>query len=415
MKEEAFEKGFFGWVSFAAFVVTLAWCWFLGAGNMERMSLAVATFSASFAGGSVIGFVFTIFGEELEPFGKIRDAMIALASGLAGVTIANLRLLKGLIGGIQLFSDRSDRSSWFAVLFVATYFVGGFYFMYLMRKLVVNPALAKSRIEMERIQLSGKASIVAAEVEKTLRPSLLLGRDYIGEDVLGDGGKQADELRSELYSSAVEQFLASCDDDVAAGSPISPDSVAKAAVLHYYRIYLVKDKEARARQEDKAIEWITRAVLRDPLDPALQIKLADIYGMQERYDEAVSILNRLERDESSPQYVQQWLGYFLLFVDGRERDAIRHSLAFHDRFPSEADGLFNAACGYAQLYGLEVRDGIGKEFSASENRTMSLRLLEQAIRIDSANRATARKHSEIGSSFESLSEDEEFLRITKEA
>jgi lipopolysaccharide biosynthesis regulator YciM len=101
----------------------------------------------------------------------------------------------------------------------------------------------------------------------------------------------------ELYSKAVDQFLVSCNGDVATGSPISPDNIAKAAVLHCYRTCLEKDEAARARQGDKAIEWISRAILRDPLDPALQIKLADVYGMHERYDEAVSIFERLERDE----------------------------------------------------------------------------------------------------------------------
>jgi hypothetical protein len=125
-----------------AFALTMTWSLFPGAGNTERTSLALATCSASFATGSLTGFVFTIFGEELEPFGKIRDAMIALASGIAGITIAEVSPLRTLIGGIQLFSDKSERSSWFAVLFVATYLVGGFCFTYLMRKLVLNPALA---------------------------------------------------------------------------------------------------------------------------------------------------------------------------------------------------------------------------------------------------------------------------------
>src|ERR1700733_14575624 len=103
MNEDVFEKQLFWAISAIALVLTITWCLFLGGGNIETTSLVLATCSASFAIGSLIGFVFTIFGEELEPFGKIRDAMIALASGIAGITIAKVSPLRALIGGIQLF------------------------------------------------------------------------------------------------------------------------------------------------------------------------------------------------------------------------------------------------------------------------------------------------------------------------
>ncbi len=48
------------------------------------------------------------------------------------------------------------------------YFVLGFYFMYLMRKLVLNPALAKSRVELDRIQISGNIAIFAKELGNLL-------------------------------------------------------------------------------------------------------------------------------------------------------------------------------------------------------------------------------------------------------
>jgi tetratricopeptide (TPR) repeat protein len=182
--------------------------------------------------------------------------------------------------------------------------------------------------------------------------------------------------------------------------------------LHYYRVYFEKEQKDRDRQQERAVEWINRAVLRDPLDPLFWIKLADVFGMQEKYDEAGSILERLERDENSPQFVQQWLGYFLLFLDGREHDAIRHSLEFHRRFPGEVYGLYNAACGYAQLYTIELREKGVKEVHDLESRAKSLNILEDAIRIDPKLAVDARKHSEFGDSFESLASDVDFLRIT---
>jgi hypothetical protein len=125
---------------------------------------------------------------------------------------------------------------------------------------------------------------------------------------------------------------------------------------------LEKDEAARARQGDKAIEWISRAILRDPLDPALQIKLADVYGMHERYDEAVSIFERLERDERLTSACKAMVRLL--------SSVYRWTLDFHNRFPDEADGLFNASCGYAQLYGVELRNEGAKEIPESENRKM---------------------------------------------
>jgi hypothetical protein len=49
----------------------------------------------------------------------------------------------------------------------------------------------------------------------------------------------------------------------------------------------------------------------------------------------------------------------------------------------------------------------------SENRKMSLQILERGIRIDSELKEAARKHSGPESSFEALAKDEEFLRITE--
>jgi tetratricopeptide (TPR) repeat protein len=251
------------------------------------------------------------------------------------------------------------------------------------------------------------------ELGNKLPQSVLLGREYI-EEIVEDGGKQAEQLRTGLFSKDVDVFLAICEKDLKTGASIGMDNVAKAAVLHYYRIYFMKEDADRDRQQEIAIEWINRALLRDPLDSTYWIKLADVFGMQERYEEAVSILQRLERDADAPQYVQQWLGYFLLFIDGRESDAISHSMEYHRRFPDEADGLFNAACGHAQLYASELRQEHQKEMPDSQNRAAALRVLEDAIRIDPGNRAVARKHTEPGDSFDTLAKDADFLRITAE-
>jgi tetratricopeptide (TPR) repeat protein len=406
---EIFDKQLF-WVLAGVFaILTLMWCYKLGIGNPYGASLAIATCSAAFSIGSLIGFVFTIFGDEVEPLGKIRDAMIALASGVAGVSLAKIAQIKSTIGSIPLITGTPERSSWFAVLFVTMYFVAGFYFMYLMRKLVLNPALAKSGKELVRIQ--GRAGSIATELSAKIPPSFLLRRDYIGE-VVETGGAEVEKLRSELYADSINEFLKVCETDIQEGIAVSQDNINKAATLHYYRTYFEKDNDAREQQQEKAIVWINRALLCDPLDPSLQIKLADLLAGLDRYDEAVAIFERLERDDDSPQFVQQWLGYFLLFMEDRELDAIKHSTEYHNRFPSESAGLFNAACGYAQIYTIECRAKGLDALPESENRRQGLEALKRAILIDQENKTTAMGHSEPGDSFDFLARDEEFKRLT---
>jgi tetratricopeptide (TPR) repeat protein len=244
---------------------------------------------------------------------------------------------------------------------------------------------------------------------------MLLGKDYIA-DIVKQGGQQAEDLHKQLCGPVVNSFLEGCEKDLESGSEIQSDNIAKAAVIHYYRAYFEKENsKTRDKQLEQAIDWINRALLRDPLDPEFNIKLADIYGMQKQYDEAVSILERLERDEDSPQYVQQWLGYFLLFIDGRELDAVRHSLEFYERFPDESPCLLNVARAYAQLYAQELHKRNVKAILHSKNRQKSLSYLQQAVKANPALQEEALKHSVEGDSFETLAADTEFKRIAGEA
>jgi hypothetical protein len=101
MHEEPLEKTLFWAISGLGSILTLAWCFWLGGWNIEKTSLALATSCTAFAAGSLVGFIFTIFGEEVEPLGKIRDAMIALASGLAGLSIGKLSAVANVLGSIR--------------------------------------------------------------------------------------------------------------------------------------------------------------------------------------------------------------------------------------------------------------------------------------------------------------------------
>jgi len=413
MDEANFEKQLFWGASICLAILSLIWCLFLGALDIQRSSIAIALFLSAFATGSLVGFIFTIFGDEIEPLGKIRNSMIAVTSGVAGLSIAKAAQLGGLIGRVQVFQSQTDQAAWFSVMVVTIYVIAGFYFMYLLRKIVLNPMLAKSQKEIERFQISGTVSAVTIEIEKAVPQSFLLGREYIADTVEG-GGPQAAELERKLFSETVKTFLKSCEDDLQAGSQLGKEVIERAGMLYYYQSYFTKeDREARI---EKAIEWVSRALARDPINIDFSVKLGDLYWMQERHDETVAIFERLVKDSDSPQYTRQWLGYYLLYVDGREQDGIDYSLKYFELFPTEPSAIFNASCGYAQLYFLEKElvehdDSGPKVLVESKNRMLSLDYLRRAIRIDADYKSWARKYAAEGDSFESLMTDAEFRRL----
>jgi tetratricopeptide (TPR) repeat protein len=409
------RAGIFWTCSCLAFMSTLAWCWYLGGESLQRASLALMLCLSSLAAGTLLGFIFTIFGDEKEPFGKIRDAMIAVVSGITGVGLGKASGLGQLIGKIHVFTPPSEASSWFSVLVVVVYFVAGFYFMYFARILALNPRLAEGRKALDLISASNDVSRISIKITERLSQSLLLGREFI-EEIVDINPEERKNLHADLFSEEVNNFLDECEKSVKNSLSMQADVVAMAARLHYYRVYFEEEEtELREKQEVIAMNWINRALMRDPTNPDLQIELADILGMRGRYDEATSIIERLERNEDSPQFIQQWTGYFLLFIVGRENDAIRHSLQFHDRFPDESDALFNASCGYAQLYSYELDRAKLPEIRDSVNRVKCLELLQNAIWIDSTNKKYARDHSDDDGSFKSLKSDLEFVKLTSES
>lgn len=394
-------------------VVIYAWCYFLVGKDWQKAGLAFMLCSASFLLGALLGFMFTIFGDETEPFGKIRESMIALASGITGLGIAKAKQFGELIGSVHIFPENSGINSAFSILAVITFLVCGFFVTYFFRKLVLNPFLAETKSEMDhRAQISKEVRVVASKVMGTLPQSLLLGRDFIDE-VDGLDSSEVDALRSNLYSDDVKQFLAECESDAKNGTLKSPHNISVAARLQYYRVYFEKKgTKEREAQEALALDWLLRALMIDPASPELQIKLADLYSLQEQYGEAIFIFERLERDSSSPQLVQQWLGYFLLFIDGREKDAISCSMSFYKRFPDESSALFNASRAYAQLYTGELQTSDSKSIPDSENRIESLKLLAKSIRMDGDYRDLAIKYADEGDSFASLRDDKQFAKLT---
>lgn len=348
------------WISVAALSVGY---WVLESqGSLKRAALIVALSSSCFLVGSITGFLISSYGEETATVGKIRDWLIG---GITGLTIASVTSIKRILltfavgPGPQEFSLTVGTSITFAGL--------GFFFMFFQRELILNVLLAESRIKRGRIDGTSNAGLVAQRLITLLPPSILSGVDDI-EELVKDNEPEGEEFRSQLYSDEVSKFLDEAKAAAKLGLPLDWDVVSKVAILHYYRIYFEKG-QAKEAQQRKAEEWLNRALVINPNHADIRAKYADVLSMVGRYEDAVITIEALAKSPDGPVYTLQWLGYFLLFVDGREDDAIKLSKEYAERFPLLDHAYFNVACGYAQLYGKRLEEL--KAVASSAPREMS--------------------------------------------
>lgn len=363
--------------------------------------LVVSLSLSSFTVGALAGFLFTSYGEETSTVGKVRDWIVG---GLTGLTIAKVGAIKSLL---LTFAAGPGPQEFAVAAGTAVTYVGlGFFFMFFQRELILNVQLAQRRAERGRVDGTRQAGVITQKLLTALPPSILSGIDDVADSDTDPA--EAEELRKLLYSDDVDEFLKQADEAIKSGSFLDWDVVSKAANLHYYRTYFEKGEE----QEERAKEWLLRALLMNPLHADLTAKYADVLGRLKSYSEAVAVLEKLFESEEAPTYVQQWLGYYLLFVPNRDDDAIRLSLEYVKRFPDTTDSLFNAACGYAQKYETELDNSGRKSIPDSENRKQALLLLKQALERDPNYRETVRtKWIKPDESFYSLANDPDFLAL----
>lgn len=215
-----------------------------------------------------------------------------------------------------------------------------------------------------------------------------------------------------MYSSDVQKFLDDSADALKTGANLDWDIVSKVASLHYYRTYFEKE-ENKFSQAECASTWILRALMMNPLHVDFTVKYADTLGMMDRYEEAVAILEKLERTPEAPAYIKQWLGYFYLFVD-REDEAIRYSEEYHKLFPAESDSIFNMASAYAQKYCAELHTSGKIRDRESENRRQALSKLKEALRGEPDYVETVRnKWTQSGGSFDCFLHDPDFRSLVE--
>jgi tetratricopeptide (TPR) repeat protein len=358
------------WMAF--FVVTLVW-WALAARHSpQRLVLLVGLSFASFMVGCLVGFLFTSYGQEEATVGKVRDWLVG---GLTGLTIAEASSIKSLLANFAIDNSTQEFA---LVVSVAVLYTGlGFFFMFIERELILNVWLAQSRAERGRLEGTQEAGHVALRLLQALPASILSGVHDVNEVVEDDESEK--ELRKLLDRDDVQKFLDQADEAATSGAPLDLDVTSKVANLRYYRTYFEKGEDERSAEAERALEWILRALYVNPLHVDLNVKYADMLGVLDRYDEAVSILERVERTVDAPAYIRQWLGYYLIKV-GRTNEAIQYSRKYHEQFPDESDTFFNIARAYARKYCDELATSGEKVRAKSENRAHALENLKKGLR-----------------------------------
>jgi tetratricopeptide (TPR) repeat protein len=349
--------------------------------------------------------LFTSYGEETATVGRVREWLVG---GLTGLTIANVQVIRDLL---HTFAFGPEPREFAVTVCIAITFVGlGFFYMFFQRELILNVLLAKSRALRGRVDGTRQAGIAAQKLLAALPPGMLARIDSL-DDLIEEHKSEFETLREVLYADDVSTFLEEADEAVHSGASVDWDVASRAAYLHYYRTYY-ESGEKRENQEDKAEEWILRALLMNPQHGDLTARYADVLGMQKSYTDAVVTLERLIQSTEAPAYVQQWLGYFLTFIPGREDEVIRYSEDYHRRFPDESDTFFNIACAYAQKYSRELQQQNVKENRDSENRRLALFNLKEGLKEQPEYAKTVREElTKPDESFYELSNDPEFRQL----
>jgi tetratricopeptide (TPR) repeat protein len=373
--------------------------------SLQRGVLLVGLSLSSFMVGCVVAFLFTSYGEEIGTIGKVRDWLIG---GIAGLTIAKAESVRTLV---EKFAALPGPTEFPLMASAAIFYSGlGFFFMFFQRELILNVVLAERRSERLRLEGSREAGQVIQRFLVRLPPSMLTGVDDIDEisDVKED---EAKALRELLYSDDVKKFLEAAQQAAKTGG-LDWDVTSKTAYIYYYRTYFEKETASKGIEIDKALEWMTRALNMNPLHIDLTMKYADMLGASDEDDAAVAILERLVLRPEAPILVKKWLGYYCLYLDGHERDAIRYSEDYLKNFPEDADARFNMASAYAQMYCNELRSKKMSSDPQSDNRKRALEFLQEGLRLDPDYAKTVRNvWTQKDESFNCFASDSEFQHL----
>jgi len=384
------------WIIIA--VVSMAWWVIAGKGSLDRSVLLAWLSLASFVAGSLIGFLFSSYGEESNTVGKIRDWLVG---GLTALTVANATMIKNVVKYFALNPENNIEFA-FTIGAAIVYSGLGFYFMFFQRELILNVLLARSRAERERVGGTQEAGEVVRKLLIRLPANLVSGSVEISE--IPSVNEKNKDLKELLYSENVETFLKDAEQALGTDS-VDWDVVSKAAYLTFYRVFF--NKEDRKTAINLALRWIVRALNINPLHIDLTMKYAYLIGNAEPQS-AVAILERLSNQPMAPMIIKQWLGSMLRSLPDRLDEAIAVSAEYHKLFPEESDTFFNIANAYGQKYRKQLQEKNTTTLPESNNRQSVLSNLREGLAKQPELLEVVRNWTEPGRAFDVLLHDKEF-------
>jgi tetratricopeptide (TPR) repeat protein len=386
-------------------IAILIWCLYVCHNHQWRWALLTGLAAAAFVSGSFVGFVFTTYGDEKDSIGKVRDWLVG---ALAGLTIVKFSSLRGVL---LLFAHTTTAADYALTVSVALVFAGlGFYFMFFGRELFFNIPLARKRAERFLIENSHEAGVVTIAINSILPSSVLIGIADADSLLKSDPDKAA-ALEKALDAPEVIEFLAACEKAITEGRALDWDILSKAANLQYYRAYL-PDSADRPNQQEVALEWVSRALVLNPDHVDLTVKRADVLALLSRWRETVATLEALYPRPDCPFFVEQWLGYYLLYISGREDEAIKCCQSYLSRFPDSNESLRNLASAYAQKACLAAKKNSQSLDTTSVDYKNALDQLKEVIRTNPGYLPTIQeKWIAADGSFSCFAQDPAFQKI----
>lgn len=316
-------------ITFLLFLIVLCGI-FLSVGKPITV-LLIATAAVSV--GAFIGFLYSTFGEEKERFSQV---FVALNGLLGGATLTDLlkpdSSIVKVINKMTTGCGLAEADAGAVVAVIVTCAPLGFFWLYLNRKLVLNPATAEAdgRVHEAQKILDQKPPSPAAGEDNKPQPD---------EDV-----KNA----ANILISRPE-----------AGKSGTPGNLLTDGKAFYVLGKIVE-----------AIGTFRKVLAARPNQPEAMLYLGSALVTQKKYLEAADILEKLITLPSAPISAFKLLGYAYLFYPDDMADKtekLKRAIEVTEKYlavePTDTGAQLNLACAYGQL---------GPDYTGSRGKVIGL-------------------------------------------
>jgi tetratricopeptide (TPR) repeat protein len=301
--------------------VSIQWWLALSGLNAAGAASLANTSLAAFAIGSLLGFVFTAYGEETASIGKIRDYIVA---GVVSLGIAEAAVGFGHVNDLLKTLAPKDAALGPYVGAFIIYSALGFYCLFILRETAWNPLFAERRIARLKLEQEALALIKALSKADAETPT----RAAPGEVTPLDPAVSQD----------VSSFILNAEFASKKGVDLPPGVQGPLGLAYFYK-----------RDYEKAIPHL-EAQLRESPSAEIATKLAVARAGKYGERAAIEVLDAYQKKHPGAPDVLRALGYYLLWDRTRLADAVMINREYLRKAPKDDGATFNLACAYAQLH-----------------------------------------------------------------